>query len=122
MAINSNRMVIIEIDGMPYHLIRDLSQSGGLPNTRAVIEKCVFRQMESSIPELSSATWSSIVTGTNPGDYGIFGFTDIPIGTYRLSLPSFNDLKMPPFWKQRTNGRSKYSSLSEKVSRKIIRD
>ncbi|MFC2001782.1 alkaline phosphatase family protein, partial [Chloroflexota bacterium] len=51
-------MVIIGIDGMPYHLIRDLSQHDVMPNTRAIIEKGVFKQMESSIPELSSVAWS----------------------------------------------------------------
>lgn len=106
MAINSRRMIIIGMDGMPYRLIRDLSQNGVMPNTRTIIEKGIFRQMESSIPEISSVAWSSIVTGTNPGSHGIFGFNDIPLGTYRLSFPNFNDLRMPPFWKQGDNGTS----------------
>lgn len=106
MAGNSNRIVIIGLDGMPYRLIEDLSQSNIMPNTRAVIQRGVFRQMESSIPEISSVAWSSIITGTNPGHHGIFGFTDIPSGTYRLSFPNFNNLKRPPFWKREGNGRS----------------
>jgi predicted AlkP superfamily phosphohydrolase/phosphomutase len=106
MAGNSNRMVIIGLDGMPYRLIRDLAESGVMSNTRAIIENGVFKQMQSSIPEISSVAWSSIITGANPGHHGIFGFTDIPPRTYRLSFPNFNDLKMPPFWKHKGLGRS----------------
>jgi len=99
-------MVIIGIDGMPYHLIRDLAGSGVMPHTKTLIKSGVFQQMESSIPEISSVAWSSIITGKNPGEHGIFGFTDIPLQTYRLSFPNFNDLLMPPFWKHKGNGRS----------------
>lgn len=106
MASNSHRMVIIGLDGMPYRLIKDLAESGVMPNTRAIIENGVFSQLESSIPEISSVAWSSVITGTNPGQHGIFGFTDIPDGTYRLSFPNFSDVKTLPFWNHEGNGRA----------------
>ena len=92
------RMVIVGLDGMPFHLIRDLAQSGVMPNTKEIIQDGTFTQMESSIPEISSVAWSSVITGTNPGCHGIFGFTDVSDGTYRLSFPNFSSLKMSPFW------------------------
>jgi predicted AlkP superfamily phosphohydrolase/phosphomutase len=103
---NSHRMVIIGLDGMPYGLIKHLAESGVMPKTRAIIEDGVFSQMQSSIPGISSVAWSSIITGTNPGQHGIFGFTDVPDGTYRLSFPNFSDLKTQPFWNQQGNGRA----------------
>ncbi len=106
MTSNSNRMVIIGLDGMPYRLIEDLAENGVMPHTKGIIGRGVFRQMASSIPEVSSVAWSSIITGTNPGRHGIFGFTDIPPGTYRLSFPCFSDLKALPFWNHEGNCRS----------------
>ena len=106
MAPNSRRIVLIGLDGMPYQLIRDLAENGVMPHTKSLIKSGVFKQMESSIPEISSVAWSSIITGGNPGQHGIFGFTDVPIHTYRLSFPNFNDLLMPPFWKHKGSGRS----------------
>jgi predicted AlkP superfamily phosphohydrolase/phosphomutase len=106
MASNSHRMVIIGLDGMPYRLIKDLAESGVMSNTRTIIENGVFSQMESSIPEISSVAWSSIITGTNPGQHGIFGFTDVPEGTYRLSFPNFSDVKTLPFWDHAGNSRA----------------
>ncbi len=100
------RVVIVGLDGMPYRLIKDLAESNVMPHTKAIINSGVFKQMESSVPEISSVAWSSVITGTNPGNHGIFGFTDIPAQTYRLSFPNFSSLKKPPFWKNGTNGRS----------------
>lgn len=77
-----------------------------MPNTGALIGEGVFRQMESSIPEVSSVAWSSIITGTNPGEHGIFGFTDFAPGTYRVIFPNFADLKTSPFWKREGSGKS----------------
>ena len=100
------RVVIIGLDGMPYRLIENLSNKGIMPETKKLVEKGVFEQMESSIPEISSVAWSSIITGKNPGEHGIFGYTDIPTGTYRLSFPNFNNLKAEPFWQKNTEEKS----------------
>jgi predicted AlkP superfamily phosphohydrolase/phosphomutase len=101
-----SRIAIIGLDGMPYRLIRHLSEHGTMPHTRALIEEGTFRQMESSIPEISSVAWSSIITGKNPAEHGIFGFTDLAPGTYRMIFPNFNSLKAPAFWEREGSGRS----------------
>lgn len=106
MLSNSNRIVIIGLDGMPYRLIRNLSGNGVMPNTKRIIDQGTLRQIESSIPEVSSVAWSSVITGANPGYHGIFGFTDIPLRTYRLSFPNSSDLKVPPFWNHEENSKS----------------
>jgi len=92
------KKVIIGLDGVPYRLIKDFTQKGIMPETKKIVEKGILKSMESTIPEISAVAWSSIITGENPGKHGMFGFTDIPIGTYRLSFPNFMNLKCPPFW------------------------
>ena len=62
-----NRIIIFGLDGIPYRLIENFSNRGLMPETKKLIEKGVFKQMESSIPEISCVAWSSIITGKNPG-------------------------------------------------------
>jgi len=100
------KLVIIGLDGSPYRLIKDLTENNIMPETGKIIEKGTFMSVESTIPEISSPAWSSIITGKNPGGHGIFGFTDIPIGTYRLTFPNFNNLKALPFWQENTDRKS----------------
>jgi len=100
-----SRTIVIGLDGMPYRLIRDLADSGTMPNTRTLIEQGVFRRMASSIPEISSVAWSSIITGANPAQHGIYGFTDLAAGTYRTIYPNSASLQSPPFWERAAFGR-----------------
>ena len=38
------------------------------------------------------------MTGADPGEHGIFGFTDLKPGSMKLHLPSFDDIKAPVIW------------------------
>ena len=100
------RVIIVGIDGAPFRLIKHLAEDGTMPNMKMLIEESIFRQMASSLPEISSVAWSSIITGTNPGVHGIFGFTDLAPGSYRTVYPNFNTLRATPFWGREGMGRS----------------
>lgn len=103
---SERRLVIVGLDGMPFGLMKQFGQSGIMPNFGALVSSGVFRRMLSSIPEVSSVAWSSIITGTNPGVHGVYGFTDIAPSTYRTTFPNFGALKAAPFWERESNGRS----------------
>lgn len=92
------RTVIIGLDGVPFGLIKEFAEAGIMANTAGVISQGLFKKMHSSIPEISSVAWSSIITGENPGRHGIFGFTDLRPGSYTMRFPNFSDLRAPPFW------------------------
>ncbi|MHC4259020.1 MAG: alkaline phosphatase family protein [Planctomycetota bacterium] len=94
----SGRLIIIGLDGVPFSLLKDLAESGIMVNTAQIIKDGFFTRMRSSVPEVSSVAWSSIITGANPGSHGIFGFTDLFPHSYELRFPNFGDLKSPPFW------------------------
>lgn len=102
---DKKRTIIIGLDGVPYRLLEDLAQNGVMPNVSQIIQGGIFRKMASSIPEISSVAWSSVITGKNPGEHGIFGFIDLFPNSYRMRFPNFNDLKTEPFW-MNTDGKS----------------
>ena len=97
---NEGKNVVIGIDGVPYTLIEELSDEGIMPNFAELREEGSFKKMESSIPAISSTSWGTIITGKNPGQHGIYGFTDIIQGTYTLSFSNFHSFKEPAFWQE----------------------
>jgi len=101
---NMPRTILVGLDGVPYGTIKHLTETGVMKNLGQVIKEGVFRQMSSSIPEISSIAWSSIITGKNPGEHGIYGFIDLHPGTYRMYFPNFSNLKSPPFWAEDNGG------------------
>lgn len=100
---HGKKTVIIGIDGVPYGLIEDLSNRGIMPNFKDLRKDGVFTRMEAPIPEISSVSWSSIITGKNAGEHGIYGFTDLIDKTYVMSFPSFSNLKAKTFWQKNKN-------------------
>ncbi len=93
------RTVLIGLDGVPHSLIARLAADGTMPRLAQLMRNAVFRRMTSSIPEVSSVAWSSMMTGAEPGDHGIFGFTELRRGSYSLSFPNFRNIEVEPFWK-----------------------
>lgn len=101
----NDRTVIIGLDGVPFGMLEDFAETGVMPNTAELISQSTFKKMQSTIPEVSSVAWSSMITGQNPGQHGIFGFTDLVSNSYKMRFPNFNNLKAPPFW-DAWNGKS----------------
>ena len=93
------KAMIIGLDGVPIHLLEDLAQRGVMPHMKELIKQGCLVKMRSSLPANSAASWSSMITGTNPGTHGVYGFTDFIPGTYTVCYHSSHKLKAPPFWR-----------------------
>lgn len=96
---NQPTAIIIGLDGVPFSLITKYAANGLLPNIASAIRRGTIVRMESSIPDVSSTAWSSVITGKNPGEHGIYGFIEVDPATYGFRFPQYNDLKADPFWK-----------------------
>ncbi len=89
---------VVGLDGVPYSLLRSLMDSGVMPGTAEIVSRGRIESMTVTLPEISSVSWSTFMTGRNPGDHGIFGFTDLKEDTYGIRFPAFGDLKSPTIW------------------------
>ena len=100
------RTFILGIDGLPCSMWREFASSGVMPHSAGLIESGTLAPMQSSIPEVSSSAWASIVTGQNPGGHNVFGFTDLMDGGYSLGFTSSRTIKASPFWQTGGSGPS----------------
>ncbi len=94
---------MIGLDGVPFDLIRRWAQAGHLPNLASLIRGGVFGPLSSTMPPTSGPSWSSFVTGKNPGKTGIYDFLYRRQGSYVF----------PPVNAGMRSGRSLWSLLSE---------
>ncbi len=92
------KVAVLGLDGVPYGLLKTLFLQGVMPALAAVAESGAMLQMRSSMPPVSSVAWTSFMTGKDPGEHGIFGFTDLVEGRMSMRLPSFDDIKAPTLW------------------------
>ena len=92
------RVCVVGIDGVPYSLLRRFVRDGTMPAFADIAAKGSLSKMKVTLPEISSVSWSSFMTGANPGTHGIFGFVDLKENSYKMTFPSFKDLRAPTFW------------------------
>ncbi len=92
------RCCVIGLDGSPYSLIQQFADEGVMPFMSKLRGEGNLQQMKVTLPEISSVSWSSFMTGVNPAEHGIFGFMDLNPGTYDMVFPQYSDLKAPTIW------------------------
>ena len=70
--------MVLGLDGVPFTLIGEFVARGILPNLARILSQGFrLKQMDASVPEVSSTSWTSFMTGVNPGEHGIYGFLEL---------------------------------------------
>jgi predicted AlkP superfamily phosphohydrolase/phosphomutase len=95
---HATKVAVLGLDGVPFSLLQDFFAKGIMPRLAETAKSGTFLSMETSLPCVSSVAWTSFMTGKNPGDHGIFGFTDVWPDKLALRLPSFDDIRSTVIW------------------------
>ena len=93
-----SRVAVIGLDGVGVPLVRDLTARGLMPNLAKLLAGGTVAPMRSSIPVISSVSWTSFMTGRNPGKHGVYGFTDVKPGTFTMFFPNFGNVRGDTLW------------------------
>ncbi len=91
-------MAVIGLDGVGLPLVQDLIARGLMPNLGRLVGTGTLAPMRSSIPTISSVSWTGFMTGRNPGKHGVYGFTDVKPGTMSLFFPNFGNVRAETLW------------------------
>ena len=94
----SPRVMVVGIDGLPHSLSKKFIADGTFAFLGKLAKSGRLAKMKVSLPEISAVSWPTFMTGRNPGEHGIFGFTDLKPGSYQMVFPSFADLKTTTLW------------------------
>lgn len=94
----SKKVVVLGLDGVPCSLLNRFADEGIMPNMARLRQEGTLCSMTASIPEVSSTSWSTFMTGVNPGRHGIYGFIEVDRNNYSWRFPNFNDLKSRTIW------------------------
>lgn len=95
MGISPDGVLAIGIDSANYDLIKNWLDY--LPNLKKLINKGVAGYSKSTLPPLSPAAWTTIMTGLNPGNTGIFDWIKLSENGKTEIVYSYH-IKAPKFW------------------------
>lgn len=95
----SPKCLIVGLDGVPFSLLNSYVDKGFLPHIERILgQGYSLNQMDASIPDVSSVSWATFMTGVNPGEHGIYGFMELNSDSYSLYFPNSQNIKAPTFW------------------------
>jgi len=91
------RVLIIGLDGATFDLIGPWSSE--LPHLTQLMERGAWGRLRSTVPPATFPAWTSLMTGVNPGQHGIFDFTRRVPSTYRLEFINSTYRRQPSAWR-----------------------
>lgn len=98
MEMGKKKVLVIGVDGLSCGLVNSLTSKGAMPNLAGMLGAGSLRQMNSTVPEVSSTAWTTLTTGVNPGKHDIYGFMDLEEKSYRLRFPDSGSVKSERIW------------------------
>jgi predicted AlkP superfamily phosphohydrolase/phosphomutase len=93
------KVLVIGLDGASPLLVEKWMQSGSLPTLTKIMVNGGYTKLRSVMPVLSSAAWSSFMTGMNPGKHGIYDFARRDEHSYRLQVVHREHNRAPSLWR-----------------------
>ncbi len=108
------RVLVVGIDGMDPVITQGLMAEGKLPNFKRLAETGTFKTIQTTNPAQSPVAWSTIATGANPGEHGLFDFiwrheeSYLPDLSLAVLEPPEKRIKL--FGQELALGRSRYRS------------
>ena len=100
---HSPKVLVIGLDGVPLEIVKPWADAGRLPTLKKLMDEGAAGQLASTMPPTSGPSWSTFLTGKNPGKHGIYDFL------YRRR----DDYVFPPVNTTRRDGRAIWKIISD---------
>ncbi|HMP72829.1 MAG TPA: alkaline phosphatase family protein [Kiritimatiellia bacterium] len=94
------RTLLLGLDGATYTLLDDLFENGYMPFLKSLIENGVSATLLSTPCPVTPPAWTSMTTGVNPGQHGIFDFisADDSGGTIKFHMETARGVQAETLW------------------------
>lgn len=93
------KTLLVGLDAACWEYLNPLLESGRLPTIRKLMDSGHWGVLNSTMPAMTPAAWSTLITGKNPGKHGVFEMLRRNPGSYDFSPVSATIRQGAPFWK-----------------------
>jgi predicted AlkP superfamily phosphohydrolase/phosphomutase len=92
------KVLVIGLDGATFDLLRPWIDEGQLPNLQRLMREGAWGKLRTTLPPISSSSWSSFVTGVNPGKHGLVDFVYPGADSYKVTMINATSRRTRALW------------------------
>jgi predicted AlkP superfamily phosphohydrolase/phosphomutase len=106
------RTLIVGLDGATWDLADRFMAEGRLPNLQRLVAEGARAPLNSTTPPMTLPSWSSMLTGCNPGRHGIFDFVRKLPGKWQLEFTNATHRAVPTLMRVLSDRGSRVASIA----------
>lgn len=94
----AKRVMILGLDGATFDVLNPMMESGRMPNLKTFLGRGASGVLQSTIPPITPAAWTTFMTGKGPGRHGIIDFEKYDVANGTLSFNSTYEIREKTIW------------------------
>ncbi len=95
---NTDRLLILGLDGATWTVLDPMRRRGLLPNLDALLARSAHGTLRSTIPPVTTAAWTTMMTGASPARHGVFDHRYYHAPTRQMKVNHSGRCRVPTFW------------------------
>jgi predicted AlkP superfamily phosphohydrolase/phosphomutase len=93
-------LLVIGWDGASWNVLDPWLRQGRLPNLSRLLREGMIGPLRAPWPPVTLPSWTTFMTGVNPGRHGIFDFTLREPDAYRVRFVNATHRRVPTVWRR----------------------
>jgi predicted AlkP superfamily phosphohydrolase/phosphomutase len=93
-----DRLVVLGLDGATWSVLDPMRQRGLMPNLDGFLAQAASGTLRSTIPPVTTAAWTTMMTGCNPARHGVFDHRYYDAAEGRMKVNHSGRIRVPTVW------------------------
>jgi predicted AlkP superfamily phosphohydrolase/phosphomutase len=99
MSKSIERLLVLGLDGATWTVLDPMRRRGLMPNLDRLLERSASGTLRSTIPPVTTAAWTTMMTGCNPPGHGVFDHRYFDAAAGRMKVNHSGRIRVPTLWK-----------------------
>ena len=93
-----DRLLVLGLDGATWTVLDPMRQRGLMPNLDAYLARAASGTLRSIIPPVTTAAWTTMMTGCGPARHGVFDHRYYDAAEGRMKVNHSGRIRVPTVW------------------------
>jgi predicted AlkP superfamily phosphohydrolase/phosphomutase len=98
MPTTTDRLVILGLDGATWTVLDPMRRRGLMPNLDALLARSAHGTLRSTVPPVTTAAWTTMMTGCNPARHGVFDHRYYDAAAGQMKVNHSGRIRVPTIW------------------------